>query len=31
MGWKAKETFNMGIVKTIGWYIQKYLQMDVKK
>ena len=31
LGWKAEETFDTGIVKTIDWYIQKYLKVDVKK
>ncbi|HQS67176.1 MAG TPA: dTDP-glucose 4,6-dehydratase [Sulfuricurvum sp.] len=26
LGWKAQETFDTGIVKTIEWYLQKYSQ-----
>ena len=25
LGWKADENFDTGIVKTIEWYLQKYL------
>jgi len=24
LGWKAKENFETGIVKTIAWYLDKY-------
>lgn len=24
LGWKAQETFDTGIVKTIEWYLEKY-------
>ncbi len=26
LGWKAQETFDTGIVKTIEWYLKKYSQ-----
>jgi len=25
LGWKAQETFDTGIVKTIEWYLKKYI------
>jgi dTDP-glucose 4,6-dehydratase len=24
LGWKANETFDTGIIKTIEWYLEKY-------
>ncbi|MEK4083014.1 dTDP-glucose 4,6-dehydratase [Psychrobacillus sp. FSL K6-1415] len=29
LGWRAEETFDTGIVKTIEWYIEKYSKKDV--
>ncbi|SEM88872.1 dTDP-glucose 4,6-dehydratase [Paenisporosarcina quisquiliarum] len=28
LGWKAEETFDTGLVKTIDWYIAKYTRVD---
>ncbi|MGG3937823.1 dTDP-glucose 4,6-dehydratase [Anoxybacillus kestanbolensis] len=30
LGWKAEETFETGIMKTVEWYINKYLQTGVR-
>lgn len=30
LGWKAEETFETGIMKTVEWYISKYLQTGVR-
>lgn len=29
LGWKADENFDTGIVKTIEWYLNKYIQNDI--
>ncbi|WP_292662970.1 GDP-mannose 4,6-dehydratase, partial [Nitratifractor sp.] len=26
LGWRAEETFDTGIVKTVDWYMKKYLK-----
>jgi dTDP-glucose 4,6-dehydratase len=26
LGWRADENFNTGIVKTVEWYLRKYLR-----
>jgi len=26
LGWKAKETFETGIRKTVDWYVEKYMR-----
>jgi dTDP-glucose 4,6-dehydratase len=31
LGWRAEETFDTGIVKTIDWYILNYSKSDVKQ
>ena len=31
LGWKTEETFDSGIIKTIDWYIKKYMESGVKK
>jgi dTDP-glucose 4,6-dehydratase len=28
LGWKANETFDTGIVKTVEWYLGKYRSID---
>lgn len=30
MGWKADETFESGIIKTVSWYLNKYLESNIK-